>query len=77
MSTAFVVGSDSVAVLKTSYTEPMATEMLNHIANITDTPVKYTINSYSQPDRVMGNDMTRESGAEFIAHELEIRERKI
>ena len=74
MNMAFVVGSDSVAVLETGYTEPMAREMLHHIANVTDAPVKYAINSNSRPDRFMGNDVFRESGAEIIAHELEILE---
>jgi len=71
MNLAFVVGKDSVAVLETGYHEPMAKEMLAHIAKITDRPVKYAINSNSQPDRYLGNESFRRRGALIIASEIE------
>lgn len=71
MNMAFVVGETSVAVLETGYTEVMANEMLAHIAHITKLPVKYAINSNSQPDRFMGNDVFRRHGARIVAHRKE------
>jgi len=71
MNMAFVVGSNAVAVLETGYTEAMAKEMLAHIAKITKLPVKYAINSNSQPDRFFGNDVFRQQGATIVAHAKE------
>ncbi len=71
MNMAFVVGSDAVAVLETGYTEAMAREMLEQIKRVTPLPVKYAINSNSQPDRFMGNDVFRRNGARIIAHRKE------
>ncbi len=73
MNMAFVVGKKCVAVLETGYTEAMAREMLGHIATITPLPVKYAINSNSQPDRYFGNEVFRRQGATLIAHESEAR----
>ena len=71
MNMAFVVGKKSVAVLETGYTEAMAREMLKHIASVTPLPVKYAINSNSQPDRYFGNEVFRRQGATVIAHQSE------
>lgn len=68
MNLVFVVGSKAVAVLDTGYTEAMAIEMLAHIATITDKPVKYAVNTNSQPHRFMGNPAFRRAGVEIIAH---------
>jgi glyoxylase-like metal-dependent hydrolase (beta-lactamase superfamily II) len=67
MNLAFVVGKDAVAVIETGYHEPMAREMLQHIAKLTSAPVKYVINSNSQPDRFLGNTHFRRQGATIIA----------
>ena len=71
MNLGFVVGDKAVAVLETGYTEAMASEMLAHIAKITKLPVKYAINSNSQPDRFFGNEVFRKQGATIITHEKE------
>lgn len=71
MNMAFVVGERAVAVLETGYTEAMAKEMLQHIRRITPKPVKYAINSNSQPDRFMGNEVFRRAGARIIAQAKE------
>jgi len=68
MNLVFVVGSKAVAVLDTSYTEAMAEEMLAHIKKITDKPVKYAVNTNSQPHRFMGNPAFRKAKVEIIAH---------
>ena len=68
MNLVFVVGREAVAVLDTGYTEAMAGEMLAHIGRITDKPVKFAVNTNSQPHRFMGNDAFRRAGASIIAH---------
>ncbi|MDT8387815.1 MAG: MBL fold metallo-hydrolase [Thiogranum sp.] len=68
MNMVFVVGDTAVVVLDTGYTEAMAGEMLAHIAQVTDRPVKFAINTNSQPHRIMGNEAFRRAGAEIIAH---------
>lgn len=68
MNLAFVVGTEAVAVLDTGYTQNMGEEMLAHIRKITDKPVKYAINTNSQPHRFMGNPAFRQIGANIIAH---------
>ena len=67
MNMAFVVGTKAVAVIDSSYTEAMAKEMLTHIKAVTDKPVKYAINTNSQPHRFMGNPVFRKAGATIIA----------
>ena len=62
MNMAFVVGTNAVAVIDTGYTEAIAKEMLIHIRTITNKPVKYAINSNSQPHRFMGNSVFRPGG---------------
>lgn len=72
MNLAFVVGNNAVAVLETGYTETMAKEILKHIAAITNVPVKYAINSNSQPDRYLGNAVFLKHGITIIAHKKEV-----
>ncbi len=67
MNLGFVVGSEAVAVIDTGYGDPMAKAMLAQIAKVTDRPVRYAINTNSQPHRVLGNAVLRAAGAEIIA----------
>lgn len=73
MNMAFVVGADAVAVIEPGYTEPMAEEMLQHIARIASRPVKYAISSNSQPDRYLGAEVFRRHGAAHLASVPEAR----
>ena len=73
MNLAFVVGKDAVAVIETGYSEAMVEEMLGHIARITSKPVKYAINSNSQPDRFLGNEAFRRRGAIILATPAEAK----
>jgi glyoxylase-like metal-dependent hydrolase (beta-lactamase superfamily II) len=68
MNMAFVVGSKAVAVLDTGYTEAMGKEMLAHIRQITNVPVKYAVATNSRPDRFMGNPAFRAAGIPILAH---------
>jgi len=70
MNMAFVIGNSAIAVLETGYTEAMGEAMLTHIRAISDKPVKYAINTNSQPDRFMGNPAFRRAGVTIIAHKL-------
>lgn len=67
MNLGIVVGSDAVAVIDTGYGDPMAKAMLAHVARITDRPVRYAINTNSQPHRVLGNALMKAAGAQIIA----------
>lgn len=71
MNLAFVVGKNAVAVIEAGYHEPMAREMLDHIARISPAPVKYLINSNSQPDRFLGSESFRRRGATVITSAAE------
>ena len=71
MNMGFVVGKDAVAVIETGYHAPMAREMLQHIKRITPLPVKYVINTNSQPDRFLGNEHFRSHSTTVIASAAE------
>lgn len=74
MNLGFVVGTHSVAVIDSGYSPEMAEEMLRRIREITALPVRYVINTNSQPHRFMGNDVFRKAGSEIIAsHEAATR----
>lgn len=67
MNLGFVTGSDSVAIIDSGYSDAMANEMLKQIRRVTDKPVKYVINTNSQPHRILGNAVFKQQGAEIIA----------
>ncbi|MBI3563517.1 MAG: MBL fold metallo-hydrolase [Gammaproteobacteria bacterium] len=67
MNLGFVVGSQAVAVIDSGYTPAMAKAMLSHIRRITPKPVRYVINTNSQPHRFFGNEVFRKAGAKIIA----------
>lgn len=73
MNLVFVVGEKAVAVIDTGYTRAIASEMIAHIRNITQLPIKFVVNANSQPHRYMGNDVFREAGAQIIAHKESAR----
>lgn len=68
MNMAYVVGKSGIAVIDTGYTPMMAAAMLKQIKAMSSLPVKYAINTSSQPHRFMGNDIFRQAGAQIIAH---------
>jgi glyoxylase-like metal-dependent hydrolase (beta-lactamase superfamily II) len=72
MNMGFVVGKDAVLVFDTGFYPDMAREMIKHIRTISQAPIKYAVNSNSQPDRYFGNSAFDEIGAELIAHEKEV-----
>jgi len=66
MNLAFVVGRDAVLVFDTGYSREMAEEMVAHIAEVTPLPIRYAVNSNSQPHRHFGNDVFYDLGAEIF-----------
>ena len=66
MNRGFVVGDDAVAVIDSGYGEAMALAMLAQIHAVTNHPVKFVINTNSQPHRIMGNPAFRNAGAEVL-----------
>lgn len=67
MNLGFVVGKQAVAVIDSGYSPEMAEQMLQRIREITPLPVRYVINTNSQPHRFMGNEVFRLAGAEIVA----------
>ncbi len=67
MNLGFVAGKQSVAVIDSGYSPEMAQEMMQRIREVTPLPVRYVINTNSQPHRFMGNEVFRSAGAEIIA----------
>ena len=67
MNLGFVAGKQSVAVIDSGYSPEMAQEILQRIREVTPLPVRYVINTNSQPHRFMGNEVFRSAGAEIIA----------
>ncbi|MBI3188078.1 MAG: MBL fold metallo-hydrolase [Gammaproteobacteria bacterium] len=66
MNMGFVVGKEAVAIIDSGYTPEMAREMLIQIRHITSLPVRYVINTNSQPHRYFGNDIFKTAGAGII-----------
>ena len=69
MNLGFVAGNEAVAVIDSGYGEPMARAMLEQIGQLSDRPVRYVVNTNSQPHRVLGNAAFRAAGAEILAAE--------
>ena len=69
MNLGFVAGSDAVAVIDSGYGDAMAEAMLKQIREITDRPVRYVINTNSQPHRILGNATFRKQGATSLSGE--------
>jgi len=67
MNMGFIIGGNSIAVIDSGYTEAMAKEMLLHIRKISNLPIKYVINTNSQPHRFFGNTVFKNSGSIIVA----------
>lgn len=72
MNLAFVIGADAVAIFDTGYTREMGEEMIAHIKRVTSLPIRYALNSNSQPHRYFGNDAFHAVGAEILATPEEV-----
>lgn len=71
MNMGFIVGNKAIAVIDSGYTPAMANEMVAHIQRISSVPIRYVINTNSQPHRFMGNTVFEKLGAVTLAHPVE------
>lgn len=67
MNLGFVVGKEAVAVIDSGYSPQMAEVMLGQIRQQTPLPVRYVVNTNSQPHRFLGNEVFRQAGARIVA----------
>jgi glyoxylase-like metal-dependent hydrolase (beta-lactamase superfamily II) len=67
MNLGFVVGTAAVAVIDSGYSPQMAEVMLGQIRRQTPLPVRYVVNTNSQPHRFLGNEVFRQAGARIVA----------
>ncbi|MCD1620112.1 quinoprotein relay system zinc metallohydrolase 2 [Salipiger manganoxidans] len=65
---AFVIGSDSVAVIDSGSSRQIAERLWRAIRVRTDLPVRHVILTHMHPDHVFGATLFAETGAEVIGH---------
>jgi len=63
----FILTADGVVVLNTTSTPFHAREVLYEIRHRTDQPVKYVINTGSEPDQMLGNEVFVDQQATIIS----------
>jgi glyoxylase-like metal-dependent hydrolase (beta-lactamase superfamily II) len=62
------IGNDGIILVDDQYA-PVTEKMKSVIANITNKPIKFVINTHWHPDHVGGNERLGEAGAIIISHE--------
>ncbi|MBI3148979.1 MAG: MBL fold metallo-hydrolase [Betaproteobacteria bacterium] len=67
MNLGFIVGTQSVAIIDSGYSPDMAQAMLRHVRKLTAAPIRYVINTNSQPHRFLGNRVFGAAGAQILA----------
>lgn len=62
------IGNESVILVDDQYA-PVTEKMKSVIANITNKPIKFVINTHWHPDHVGGNERLGEAGAIIVSHD--------
>ena len=62
------IGNDGIILVDDQYA-PVTKKMESVIANITNKPIKFVINTHWHPDHVGGNERLGEAGAIIISHD--------
>ena len=62
------IGNDGIILVDDQYA-PVTEKMKSVIANITNKPIKFVINTHWHPDHVGGNEKLGEAGAIIISHD--------
>ena len=62
------IGNDGIILVDDQYA-PVTEKMKSVIANITNKPIKFVINTHWHPDHVGGNERLGEAGAIIISHD--------
>ncbi len=62
------IGNDGIILVDDQYA-PVTEKMMSLIANITNKPIKFVINTHWHPDHVGGNERLGEAGAVIVSHE--------
>jgi glyoxylase-like metal-dependent hydrolase (beta-lactamase superfamily II) len=66
----FVVTDEGVLVFDTGSSETIGQALRNTIAGVTDTPVRWVINSHAHGDHWLGNGAFAEDGVEIISSQV-------
>jgi quinoprotein relay system zinc metallohydrolase 2 len=63
-----VVGRDAVAVIDSGGSVMEAEALVKAVADITDKPIRYLVNTHMHPDHIFGNVVFKRRGATIVGH---------
>lgn len=63
-----IVGAEAVAVVDSGGSVAEAEGLVKAIAEVTDRPIKYLVNTHMHPDHIFGNAVFKRLGATIVGH---------